>query len=83
MLQERQASRCLASVAGTGSQQDWMWPSSIRDVLQLLRSYGPTAVRLVAGNTGPGVFKDWPTTANCVDLKRIPELHSVSCTQVG
>ena len=44
---------------------------------------GQARMRLVAGNTGPGVYKDWPTEQErLVDVTRVAELRALERTQV-
>ena len=39
--------------------------------------------RVVAGNTGAGVYHDWPLERVLVDIKAIPELTTIKYSQVG
>lgn len=34
-------------------------------------------VRLVAGHTGPGVYKDWPRQGRLVSITKVPELQTI------
>ena len=84
-LQDRQKGSRPASASPVSSQphQDWVWPHSVEDALKLLQGPDADGVRAVAGNTGPGVFKDWPgQTVTCIDLKAIVQLRTVRCSQV-
>ena len=39
-------------------------------------------MRLLAGNTGYGIYKDWPDEDVIINVNAIPDLHNLQCTQV-
>ena len=41
------------------------------------------SVAFLAGNTGAGVYHEWPEQKVLLDVKAIPALHIISCSQVG
>ena len=86
MLQKA-ATAGKAAAAGGGSA-GWAAPTSLAQLLELLKESGGGSgggrngpdqaprPRLVAGNTGAGVFKDWPTPEErLIDVTRVPELR--------
>ena len=40
------------------------------------------SVRLLAGNTGYGIYKDWPNEDVIINVNSIPDLHNLQRTQV-
>lgn len=38
--------------------------------------------RVIAGNTGAGVYHDWPLERVLVDIKAIPELSKIEYSKV-
>lgn len=64
-----------------GNTQSWVAPTSVVELLNTLRSAKnqQQSVRLVGGNTGPGVYKDWPVDIDVlVSTTQIPELTSIN-----
>lgn len=55
---------------GLGGAKSWHRPTTLSALLQVLETEGPRA-RMVAGNTGAGVFKDWPDAPVVVDLRGV------------
>lgn len=41
------------------------------------------SVRLVAGNTGYGIYKEWLPEDHLIDIKQVPELRRLSLSKVG
>jgi len=39
-------------------------------------------VRLVAGNTGYGIYKEWLPEDHLIDVKQVPELRRLSLSKV-
>ena len=40
-------------------------------------------MRLVAGNTGFGIYKEWLPEDHLIDVKQVPELRRLSLSEVG
>lgn len=40
------------------------------------------SIRLIAGNTGPGIFKDWPDQDTLIDVRHVAELRTVKQDKV-
>ncbi|GAX76008.1 hypothetical protein CEUSTIGMA_g3451.t1 [Chlamydomonas eustigma] len=78
-----------------GADQKLLVPQSLHQLLETLcnaaGSYDAADVRLIAGNTGPGVYKDWPQQQKLlISLGQVPELLGVrvssddaGCLRVG
>ena len=41
------------------------------------------SIRLVAGNTGPGIYKDWPAEDALFDVRHVKELVSITQDSEG
>ena len=39
------------------------------------------SIRLLAGNTGPGIYKDWPAEDAIIDVKHVKELQTICCSK--
>jgi xanthine dehydrogenase iron-sulfur cluster and FAD-binding subunit A len=62
----------------------WHSPRSLADAFAAMadaRSAG-RPFRLLAGNTGVGVYKNWPDEPVLISLNRVQELRAVSKVQV-
>eukprot|EP00118_Oscarella_pearsei_P019814 m.212666 g.212666 ORF g.212666 m.212666 type:complete len:316 (+) comp39776_c1_seq7:68-1015(+) len=55
----------------------WLNPTSVEECIGLLSRYSQSAVRLVAGNTGTGVYKDLPRPFAYVSLQYVSELYFI------
>lgn len=63
----------------------WVSPRTLADAFAAIgeaRAAG-RRFRVLAGNTGAGVYKDWPDEPVLVSLARVEELRQVSKVQVG
>ncbi|KAF6204368.1 hypothetical protein GE061_002709 [Apolygus lucorum] len=61
----------------------WRKPTSVKEVFELLDQIGDKSYRMVAGNTGPGVYRLDRDYEVLIDLNGIAELHSTSVTDNG
>ena len=41
------------------------------------------SMRLLAGNTGYGIYKDWPDEDVIINVKSIPDLHKLHLSKVA
>ena len=63
-----------------GPTQRWVSPTSLTDLLEEVRSAKSKgqSMRLVGGNTGPGVYKDWPVDIDVLlSTTSVPELVGI------
>ena len=58
-------------------------PTSLREVFTIMEASSQYHVRVVAGNTGSGVYKNWPVEPVLIELKHIPQLRKQNVSQVG
>jgi xanthine dehydrogenase/oxidase len=58
------------------SSPKWYAPSSLADLFAIISANPGTSVRLVAGDTGRGVFKNPPIAGIYIDVKHIPDLYA-------
>ena len=85
-LQEKKSGLIKATgLQPGGSAQRWVGPKTLASLLQEVRTAKSEgqSVRLVGGNTGPGVYKDWPTDIDVlIGTTAVPELTSITSKQV-
>jgi hypothetical protein len=41
------------------------------------------SVRLMGGNTGYGIYKNWPDEDVIINVKSIPDMHALTRSEVG
>jgi abscisic-aldehyde oxidase len=58
----------------------WHWPRSVEEYYKLVASglFGKSRIKVVAGNTASGVYRDAEVYDGYIDLRGIPELNSVN-----
>lgn len=76
----------------TGGGQEWAAPRSLGQLMDVLgqnrlgkrERSGQPPPRIVAGNTGAGVYKDWPSSHEGIilDVTRVAEMRMLERTQV-
>lgn len=68
------------------SGQTWSAPKTLAELLELLgqaSTSGGSRPRLIAGNTGSGVYKNWPSAEDdLIDVTRVAEMREMRITQV-
>ena len=74
-------------MAVKSGDQSWEAPSTLAQLLDLLKGSkdapDQAPMRLVAGNTGAGVYKNWPSAGDrLIDVTRVKELQVLQRTQV-
>ena len=63
-------------VVTRGDGQQWVTPTSLTELAEMMIAWRGTRFRLVHGNTSFGVYKDeYPATERFIDIRLIPELH--------
>lgn len=62
----------------------YLTPKSLPELFGVLEMYANQQgdFRLIAGNTGAGVYHDWPMERVLVDIKGIPELSKIEISKV-
>lgn len=71
------------SVCVGGHQESsplWYAPTSMADLWSVFSTHADSSIRLVAGDTGRGVFKNPPAAEVYIDLKHIPDLYTQTLT---
>jgi xanthine dehydrogenase/oxidase len=65
-------------VAVQNGRQQWLTPTSLTELAQIMTINHDEKFRLVHGNTSFGVYKDeYPDTNLFIDIRLIPELHKM------
>ncbi|KQK12817.1 probable aldehyde oxidase 2 isoform X2 [Brachypodium distachyon] len=69
----------------TGDDSSWFHPQSIRELHSLSDSdwFDDNSVKIVASNTGSGVYKDQDLHDKYIDIKGIPELSVINRSSKG
>lgn len=62
----------------------YLAPKSLQELFGLLEQYANQEgdFRVIAGNTGAGVYHDWPVERVLIDIKSIPELTKIEYIKV-
>lgn len=86
MLQDKEGELIKATGLRPGAtSQKWVSPANLTSLLQEVRCAKSSgqSVRLVGGNTGPGVYKDWPVDVDVlIGTTGVPELTNITSRQV-
>ncbi|DBA80138.1 TPA: hypothetical protein ACH3X2_007614 [Trebouxia sp. C0005] len=63
----------------------YLAPKSLPELFELLSEYAkqPEEFRVIAGNTGAGVYHDWPLERVLIDIKTIPDLTKIKYSEDG
>ena len=70
-----EAGKCHSGTSCRGRTDRWHQPATLAELLQILAGLGEdTSYRLVAGNTGTGVFKREEDYETFININNIPEL---------
>ena len=64
--------------------KQYLVPKSLPELFSILETLAKQdgSFRVVAGNTGAGVYHDWPLERVLVDIKAIPELTKIKYSQL-
>lgn len=86
VLQDKEGELIRATGVRPGAAvQKWVSPANLTSLLQEVRhaKSNGQSVRLVGGNTGPGVYKDWPVDVDVLlGTTGVPELTSITSREV-
>ena len=84
-LQEKaEAATAPAPPPSKATSKLYLVPRSLAELFGVLEQYAnqPDDFRLIAGNTGAGVYHDWPLERVLIDIKAIPELTRIDTSKV-
>lgn len=85
-LQDKEGDLIKATGVRPGAAtQKWVSPANLTSLVQEVRraKSNGQSVRLVGGNTGPGVYKDWPVDVDVlIGTIGVPELTSITSREV-
>ena len=86
VLQDKEGELIKATGLRAGvAHQKWVSPANLTSLLQEVRRAKSSgqSLRLVGGNTGPGVYKDWPVDVDVlIGTTGVPELTNITSRQV-
>ena len=86
VLQDKEGELLKATGLRPGAaNQKWVSAANLTSLLQEVRRAKASgqSVRLVGGNTGPGVYKDWPVDIDVlISTTGAPELINITSRQV-
>lgn len=73
-----------ALIAAMTAGKLYLTPKSLPELFGVLEMYANQQddFRLIAGNTGAGVYHDWPMERVLIDIKGIPDLTKIETSKV-
>ncbi|KAL9979239.1 hypothetical protein ACROYT_G016871 [Oculina patagonica] len=75
--------KCVTTSFHQGGSALWYCPTSLTDLYTLMSKHTNDKIRLVAGNTGKGIFKNDGPFDVMIDITKVKELHTIpSATEV-
>ena len=68
----------------TGASKQWLAPKSLQELFETLEQCNSqnSTFRLIAGNTGAGVYHDWPLEQVLINIHGVSELNGITVTKV-
>lgn len=84
MQDKAQAAASGSNTTVTADSKQWLAPKSLPELFNIVEECNSqdSSFRLIAGNTGAGVYHDWPLEQVLVDIKGIPDLNGITVTKV-
>ena len=84
LLQQEKAAAPADPVPPKSTSKLYLAPKSLPQLFELLSEYAkqPEEFRVIAGNTGAGVYHDWPLERVLIDIKSIPDLTKIEYSKV-
>lgn len=84
LLQQEKAAAPAHPVPPKSTGKLYLAPTSLPELFELLSEYAkqPEEFRVIAGNTGAGVYHDWPLERVLIDIKSIPDLTKIEYSEV-
>ena len=84
MQDKAQAAASGTNTTVTADSKQWLAPKSLSELFNIVEECNSqdSSFRLIAGNTGAGVYHDWPLEQVLVDIKGIPDLNGITVTKV-
>ena len=84
LLQQEKAAAPAPAVPLKSAGKLYLAPTSLPELFELLSEYAqqPEEFRVIAGNTGAGVYHDWPLERVLIDINSIPDLTKIEYSKV-
>ena len=84
MLQGKAQAAPMLTQAATITSKLYLTPKSLPELFKVLEQFAKQQddFRLIAGNTGAGVYHDWPSERVLIDIKGIPDLSKIETSKV-
>ena len=84
MQDKAQAAASGTNTVVTADSKQWLAPKFLSELFNIVEECNSqdSSFRLIAGNTGAGVYHDWPLEQVLVDIKGIPDLNGITVSKV-
>lgn len=84
LLRQEKAAAPAHPVPPKSAGKLYLVPKSLPELFELLSGYAqqPEEFRVIAGNTGAGVYHDWPLERVLIDINSIPDLTKIEYSKV-
>ena len=84
MIQDKAAAASIPAPPARTTGKLYLTPKTLPELLGVLEQYATQQedFRVIAGNTGAGVYHDWPSERVLVDIKGIPDLARIETSKV-
>ena len=85
MIQDKAAAASIPTPPAGTTGKLYLTPKTLPELLGVLEQYANQQedFRVIAGNTGAGVYHDWPSAERVlVDIKGIPDLARIETSKV-
>lgn len=78
-MQEKAAATTLPASPAKATGKLYLTPRTLSELFGVLEQYSNQQddFRVIAGNTGAGVYHDWPSERVLIDIKGIPDLARI------
>lgn len=84
MVQEKAAAASIPTPPGRTNGKLYLTPKTLPELFSVLEQYANQQddFRVIAGNTGAGVYHDWPLERVLIDIKGIAGLARIETSKV-
>lgn len=84
VVQDKAAAASMPTPSGRLTGKLYLTPKTLSELFSVLEQYANQQddFRVIAGNTGAGVYHDWPLEKVLIDIKGIPDLARIETSKV-